>query len=165
MPRVWQYRKLYKYYPLYYCFVVKMEMEKIAHWAYIAFVAIAIIMGLTIGYMAWDKRSIDPSTAKLGDGWQNTDVSNYNGWVTLIMLILGVIIGLTSITKKEVTPFLIITIALIVASLTNVWAPLGNIHQLLYYWATAILNYIVAFAAPAAVIIAIRALLPMAKEK
>ena len=139
----------------------KMEMEQIARWAYIAFVAIAIVMGLAIGYMAWDKRA----GVYLGDGWTDSDVSDYNGWVTLIMLILGVIIGLTSITEKEVTPFLIVTIALIVSSVANVWSPLGNIHELLYYWATAILNYIVAFAAPAAVIIAIRALLPMAKEK
>jgi len=139
----------------------KMEMEQIARWAYIAFVVIAIVMGLAIGYMAWDKRA----GMYLGDGWNNSDVGDYNGWVTLIMLILGVIIGLTSITEKEVTPFLIITIALIVASIANVWSPLSNIHELLYYWATAILNYIVAFAAPAAVIIAIRALLPIAKEK
>ena len=126
-----------------------MEMEQIARWAYIAFVAIAIIMGLAVGYMAYSGES----------------VVDINGWVTLIMLILGVIIGLTSITEKEVTPFLIVTIALIVATSANVWQPLSNIHELLYYWAHYILNYIVAFAAPAAVIIAIRALLPMAKEK
>jgi hypothetical protein len=132
-----------------------MEMEKIARWAYIAFVVIAIIMGLAIGYMAY--------SANLH--WLDPSVSDANGWVTLILLILGIIIGITSITAKEVTPFLIATIALIVASVANVWAPLSNIHELLYYWATAILNYIVAFAAPAAVVIAIRALLPMAKEK
>jgi len=126
-----------------------MEMEKIAHWAYIAFVVIAIIMGLVVGYMRYDGQSI----------------SDINGWITLIMLVLGVIIGLTSITEKEVTPFLIVTIALIVASSANVWEPLSTIHDLLYYWALYILNYIVAFAAPAAVITAIRALLPMAKEK
>ena len=124
-------------------------MEQIARWAYIAFVAIAIIMGLAVGYMAYSGES----------------VVDINGWVTLIMLILGIIIGLTSITEKEVTPFLIATIALIVATVANVWAPLSNIHELLYYWATAILRYIVAFAAPAAVIIALKSLLPMAKEK
>ena len=132
-----------------------MEMEQIARWAYITFVVIAIIMGLAVGYMAY--------SADLH--WADSGVADSNGWVTLIMLILGVIIGLTSITEKEVTPFLIVTIALIVATSANVWQPLSNIHELLYYWAHYILNYIVAFAAPAAVIIAIRALLPMAKEK
>ena len=126
-----------------------MEMEQIARWAYIAFVAIAIVMGLAVGYMAYSGES----------------VVDINGWVTLIMLILGIIIGLTSITAKEVTPFLIATIALIVATSANVWQPLTNIHELLYNWAYYILNYVVAFAAPAAVIIAVKSVLPMAKEK
>jgi len=138
-----------------------MEMEEIARWAFIAFVAIAIVMGLAIGYMAYDKRmGIYP-----GDGWEDSDVGNYNGYVMIIMLILGIVIGITSITAKEVTPFLIATIALIVASVANVWSPLANVHELLYYWATGILNYIVAFAAPAAVIISVKAVFAMAKEK
>jgi len=132
-----------------------MEIGKIAHWAYVLFVVIAIVMGLAVGYMAYD--------ADLH--WADSSVSDTNGWVTLIMLVLGIVIGLTSIAEKEVTPFLIATIALIVATAANVWAPLSNIHELLYYWATAILNYIVAFAAPAAVIIAIKSVLPMTKGK
>ena len=126
-----------------------MEMEQIARWAYILFVAVAVLMGLVVGYMAYSGES----------------VVDINGWVTLIMLILGIIIGLTSITEKEVTPFLIATIALIVATSANVWQPLSNIHELLYNWAYYILNYVVAFAAPAAVIIAVKSVLPMAKEK
>jgi len=126
-----------------------MEMEELAKWAYILFIAIAIVMGLAVGYMAYNA---DPN------------VTNINGWVTLVMLILGIIIGVTSITAKEVTPFLIATIALIVATSANVWYPLSNIHGLLYNWATYILNYVVAFAAPAAVIISIKAVLTMAKE-
>lgn len=132
-----------------------MNMEEIARWAFIAFIVIAVIAGLAIGYMAY---SADYH-------WADESVGNANGWVILIMLILGLIIGITSITAKEVTPFLIATIALVVASAANVWAPLGNIHELLYYWATAILDYIVAFAAPAAVIISIKSVFAIAKEK
>jgi hypothetical protein len=130
-------------------------MEEVARWAFIAFIVIAIVAGLAIGYMAWD--------AQLH--WTDSNVADANGWVILIMLILGIIIGITSITAKEVTPFLIATIALLVASAANVWGPLTNVHELLYYWATAILNFIVAFAAPAAVIISIKSVLAMAKEK
>jgi uncharacterized membrane protein len=129
-----------------------MEMEAISRWAYLLFVIIAVVMGLVVGYMAWSEGS-----------W--ADVAGVNGWVLLIMLILGIIIGLTSITTKEVTPFLIATIALIVAASANVWSPLSQIHALLDFWATGILNYIVAFAAPAAVIIAVKQVLTMAKEK
>ncbi|MDH5634542.1 MAG: hypothetical protein OEY30_01810 [Candidatus Bathyarchaeota archaeon] len=133
-----------------------MNMEEIARWAFIGFIVIAVIAGLAIGYMAY---SADPYH------WADESVRSANGWVILIMLILGIIIGITSITAKEVTPFLIATIALVVASAADVWAPLGNIHELLYYWATAILDYIVAFAAPAAVIISIKSVFAIAKEK
>jgi DMSO reductase anchor subunit len=127
-----------------------MEMEEIARWSFIAFVVIAVLMGLAVGYMAWDGQ----------------DVSTTDGYVLLIMLILGIVVGIAgSVTTKEITPFLIATIALIVASSTNVWSPLQNVHELLSSWATYILAYIVAFAAPAAVIIAIKQVFAMAKEK
>jgi hypothetical protein len=134
-----------------------MNMEGIARWAFIGFVVIAVIAGLAIGYMAYSAE----------DHWADDDVRSTNGWVILIMLILGIIIGITSITTKEVTPFLIATIALVVASAADVWSGFNNIEalQLLYYWATAILDYIVAFAAPAAVIIAVKSVFAMAKEK
>ncbi|MEM2972400.1 MAG: hypothetical protein QW270_08300 [Candidatus Bathyarchaeia archaeon] len=130
-----------------------MEIEKITRYVYIVFVVIAVVMGLVVGYMAYNS------------GWNDPNVKDINGWVTLLMLILGIITGLTSITEKEVTPFLMATIALLVAAATDVWSPLGNIHDLLYCWATAILNYIVAFAAPAAVITAVKSMLPIVKEK
>lgn len=125
-------------------------MEKITRYIYLAFVVIAIVMGLVVGYMDYTN---DPNFGSI------------NGWITLILLIFGIIAGLTSVTEKEVTPFLISTIALLVAAVTDVWHPLTNIHELLYCWAKTILNYIVAFAAPAAVITAIRSMLPIVKEK
>ncbi len=126
-----------------------MEMQEIAKWAYILFLVIAIVAGLGVGFMAY-----------------NADVNydNTHGWITLVMLILGIIIGITSITAKEVTPFLIATIALLVAAASDVWSPLENIHELLYQWAKHILIYIVAFAAPAAVIISVKSVLAMAKD-
>jgi hypothetical protein len=133
-----------------------MEMEEISRWAYLLFVIIAVVMGLVVGYMAW---SAEPA------GWGDPGVADVNGWVLVVMLILGVIIGLTSITTKEVTPFLIATIALVVAASANVWDPLSKIHGLFAFWATGILSYIVAFAAPAAVIIGVKAVLTIAKEK
>ncbi|MDH5447415.1 MAG: hypothetical protein OEY24_01040 [Candidatus Bathyarchaeota archaeon] len=136
-----------------------MEMEEIAKWAYIIFLVIAIVAGLAIGYMAF--------AAHETGGFSDPDVENTNGYVILIMLILGIIIGLTSITTKEVTPFLIATIALMVAGAGGVWDPLLKIEalQVVYYIAAAITSYIAAFAAPAAVIIAVKAVLAMAKEK
>jgi len=138
-----------------------MSLERIAQYAFLGFVIISIIAGLAVGYMAYDARL----------HWNDPSVRDANGWVTLLMLILGIIVGLVSITSKEVTPFLISAIALMVTRVGlgtasgDVWKPLERIHELLYYWATAILNYIVAFAAPAAVLIAIRQVYTLARKK
>lgn len=133
-----------------------MEMEKVARWAFVAVVVIAIVMGLVVGYMA------NIATLNLYD----SNVTNANAYITLVLVILGIVVGFISLTTKEVTPFLVVAIALIVAGLSNIWLLLKNgTLDLLYYWATEILTYIVAFAAPAAVIIAVRSLLAMEKAK
>ena len=130
-----------------------------ARWAFTAFVIIAIVMGLVVGIMA---NSVGNEITWRSD----SNVKNANTYVTLILLILGIVVGLISITAKEVTPFLIAAIALIVASLSNVWSPLQNgTLDLLYYWATEILSFIVAFTAPAAVIIAIKSVFAMERTK
>jgi peptidoglycan/LPS O-acetylase OafA/YrhL len=132
-----------------------MTLEEIAKYAFMAFAAIAIVAGLAVGYMAYDAGS-----------WADSSVADINGYVMLIMLILGIIVGVVSVTSKEVTPFLIAAIALIVTGTgISVWSPLSKVHELLYYWATAILTYFVAFAAPAAVIIAGKSIWAIAKEK
>ena len=134
-----------------------MEYEEIAKYAFMAFAAIALIAGLAVGYMAYDKHPY---------GFADPDVADIHGYIMLTMMILGIIVGLVSITTKEVTPFLIAAIALIVTGVsTNVWSPLSKVHELLYYWATAILTYFVAFAAPAAVIIAAKSIWAITKEK
>ncbi|MCW3985008.1 MAG: hypothetical protein NWE91_01135 [Candidatus Bathyarchaeota archaeon] len=135
-----------------------METDEIARYAYIAFLVIAIVAGLAVGFMAFGVHA--------DGGFDETGVADTNGYVILIMLILGIIIGLTSITMKEVTPFLIATIALMVAATGGVWSPLLKIEvlQVFYYIATAVTTYIAAFAAPAAVIIAIKAVLAMTKD-
>jgi hypothetical protein len=127
-----------------------MNMEMIAGWSFVAFVFIAILAGLTAGYMEYTS---------------DVNYGNFKAYVTLTMLILGVVVGLVSITGKEAMPFLIATIALIVATSSNVWAPLGTIHELLYYWATDITRFIVAFAAPAAVLNSVKAVLVLTKDK
>ena len=133
-----------------------ISYEEMAKYAFMAFAAIALIAGLAVGYMAYDA----------GTWTADKTVADINGYVMLVMLILGIIVGLISITAKEVTPFLIAAIALMVTGVgLNVWSPISKVHELLYYWATGILNYFVAFAAPAAVIIAMKSIWAIAKEK
>ena len=132
-------------------------MEKIARWTFVAVVIIAIVMGIVVGSMA------DVTTAHIYD----SRVIDANAYVTLILLILGIVVGFISVTSKEVTPFLVAAIALVVVGTSTVWSPLSMKSQLnlLYYWATYIVSFIAAFAAPAAVIIAIRSLLTLEKAQ
>lgn len=135
-----------------------MEMEEIARWIYIGFIVIAIIAGLALGYQA----------ATATGHFADATFQEYNGWVTLLMFIFGIIIALAgSITTKEIGPFLIATIALLVVGVGDVWSPLLQVEVLsgAYYVATVITRYIAALAAPIAVIIAIRQIHAMAKEK
>lgn len=140
----------------------EFRMEKIAQYAFMAFVIIAIVAGLAIGAWAY---SVEPTYNSYNPFGVSVDVANANMYVLLIMLILGIIVGLISITTKEVQPFLMATIALIAASLAHVWDPLVKISAILPYWATGILNYVVAFVAPAAVILAIKAVFALARKK
>jgi hypothetical protein len=135
------------------------NMEKIAQYAFMAFVVIAIIAGLAFGAWAYSINNNYPN------GFYDSTWSSWNSWILLIMLILGIIVGLVSITTTEVAPFLTAAIALIVASLTNIWDPLEKIHALLPYWVVSILTFIVAFVAPAAVILAIKGVYALARKK
>jgi hypothetical protein len=139
-----------------------MEIQEIARWAYIIFIVVAVLAGLILGYSAYASYVLTPTDPPAN--WAEKIKTN-DGYVLFAMLILGIVVGLTSITRKEVTPFLISTIALLVASAANVWAGVWYLHPLLFFWASAILSYIVAFAAPAAVLISIKSVLVMAKEK
>lgn len=132
-----------------------MNTDRIARWAFIAFVIIAIVMGLVVGTM-------------VNSG--NSNSATADEYVTLVLLILGVIFGLVTLPVKEVQPFLIATIALVVAGLsagTGVWSPLSRIQSisLLSDWATGILKYLLVFAVPAAVIVALKAMYNMEKAK
>jgi hypothetical protein len=137
-----------------------VSYEEIAKYAFMAFAIISIVAGLAVGYMAWDSNANYPK----GFTEPSDAVADANGTIMLIMLILGAIVGLISVTAKEVTPFLIAAIALLVID-KDIFAPLARLHDLLAYWSWGIVSYIIAFAAPAAIIIAIKSVWAIAKEK
>ena len=119
-----------------------MAKTKIGEWAFIAFVIIAILAGLVAG---------------IGGGAAL-------GWVTLLMVILGIIVGFTTISTKETSAFLTAAIALLVANaggvflvIDQVLAPVGTIIN-------AIVSNIAAFVAPAAIILALKAIVGLAKK-
>ena len=77
--------------------------------------------------------------------------------VTWILIILGLVIGLLNITAKETTEFLVAVIALLIVGSAGAIPVLGGIIL-------AILANIVALSAPAALIVALKAIYSLAAE-
>ena len=77
-----------------------------------------------------------------------------NTAVVVILIILGLIIGFVNVTAKETSLFLLATIALVVVG--QVFGPLSVLSIGKYL--DQILSYVATLMAPAAVIVAIKAL-------
>ena len=99
----------------------------LGNWSFIIGIALAVVMGL-----------FSSSTP------------------TNLLLILGTIVGLLNVTEKEIIPFLVATVALMVSGLVSPSLPmmLGSI-----------LNNIVVFVVPAAVIASVKAIYALASTK
>jgi len=126
------------------------QMEKAGEYAFITFVVIAIIAGLVVGAVP-DYRP--PANNEI------------DGWVTFILVILGIIVGVTTITEKEAQPFLIAAIALAIANAAEPFAALNKVLDPLGYIADYIIKYIAVFVIPAAVILAIKAVYTLARTR
>jgi|YelNatPaOPRAMG01_1025707.scaffolds.fasta_scaffold347880_1 hypothetical protein len=116
-----------------------MNKEKIGEYAFLISVVIAVLAGIAAPWAA-------------------------SSWVSVLLVILGIVVGLLNISEKETTPFLIASIALVVASsaaflaLDKVISPIGTIID-------SIVNNLAIFVAPAAVIVAVKAVVALASTK
>lgn len=84
----------------------------------------------------------------------------------LVLVVLGIIVGLLNITAKEMTEFLVAAIALIV--MASVSGALVVIDQYVVGLGTlfqSILSYIAIFVSPAALIVAIKAIVELAEKE
>jgi cell division protein FtsW (lipid II flippase) len=86
-----------------------------------------------------------------------------NGPVILILVILGVIVGILNITGKEIIPYLIAAIALIIVGNLDAFEPLNQVWGGLGDGINDIVGLMATFSAPAAVIQAIRAGVALAR--
>lgn len=77
--------------------------------------------------------------------------------VTWILVILGLVVGLLNISAKETTEFLVAVVALLIVGSAGAIPALGGI-------VLAILANIVALSAPAALIVALKAIYALAAE-
>ena len=117
-------------------------MTKVGAYAFIVVLIVAVVAGLAV-----------------------SQLTNQQAWVSLALAILGIVVGLTMITEKEVTAFLIVAVALIVtngvgafATLDTIWGGLGTAIQ-------QVVTNIATFVAPAAVILSVKSIYALARKK
>ncbi|MFQ5474774.1 MAG: hypothetical protein ACE5DM_02960 [Candidatus Nanoarchaeia archaeon] len=82
-----------------------------------------------------------------------------NPWVVLALVVLGLIVGIMNVTAKETTEFLVAAIALIAAGSANL-----AIIPVVGPWLTSVLAYITVFVAPAAIVVALKAVKTLAER-
>lgn len=124
-----------------------MASQAIGSYAFLVGVALAIVLGI-VGVLM-------PSV-----------VAGFSGVLTLILVILGLIVGLMNIHDKHISEFLIAAIAI-----TMVGATAGGLIALDMYVAplgsvlAAVVQGIVALAAPAALVVGLKQVWALAKEQ
>ncbi|MEM2916475.1 MAG: hypothetical protein QXT19_03915 [Candidatus Woesearchaeota archaeon] len=110
-------------------------MEKIGTWAFLIGVVIAVVAGLIPAFS-------QPPLA---------------GQVAWVLVILGLVVGFLNIRAKEAQEFLVACIAILVVAGMGGLPPLGRTLG-------AILTNLIAFVAPAALLVALRAVWALAEE-
>jgi len=119
-------------------------MRKVGHYSFLVGLLLALVLALF-------------STAL------NSDVTSI---MMLGLVILGVLVGFLNITAKEVTEFLVAAIALIVmASISQSLVVIDMYITGLGTLMQSTLSFIAVFVAPAALIVAIKAIIKLAEEE
>ncbi len=110
--------------------------SKLGEWAFIIGVVIAIVVSLF----------------KVND--------TIAGWLALLLVVLGLIVGLLNVTEKETTPFLVASAALLITGTAG--GSLAIIPLIGPYLQNIVQN-IAVFVAPAAIVVALKAIQSLAK--
>ena len=116
---------------------IKMKMEKVGELAFLAVVVIAVLAGL---------------------------LSATSAWVTVLLVVLGLVVGLLNVSEKETTPFLIASIALIAAG-TATFSTIDTVITGFGSVIDNVLNNIATFVVPAAVLVSLKAVYALASRK
>ncbi len=86
------------------------------------------------------------------------------GWISALLVVLGIVVGLLNVTEKESQPFLLAVIALLVAG-TASFAALNTVVANMGTFLDSIVKNIQVLVAPAAVILAVKATWAIASGK
>ncbi len=116
--------------------VLNMD-KKMGEWAFIIGVLIAVLLGVL--------------------------PSGFEGTLTLVLVVLGLIVGFLNVTERETTPFLIAAAVLLITGTTGTSLALIPPMVLGTFLQNAVKN-IAVFVAPAAIVVAIKAIQSLAKD-
>lgn len=116
--------------------------EKLGEYAFLACIVIAIVAGLATSFADFSA-----------------------GWVALALVVLGVIVGLTTVTEEEAAPFLVAAIAFSVASSGGWFLVINDAVAKLGTVINSIVFNIASFVAPAAIILATKTVYELARKK
>jgi hypothetical protein len=114
-----------------------MNLAKLGEMAFLVLIVIAILAGLASAVAVFDAT-----------------------WIAIILVILGLIVGILNISEKETSSFLIAAIALLVAGASS-FSILGGVGEAV----AKILGFIAIAVAPAAVIVALKAVYALGRTK
>lgn len=116
-----------------------MVDQRVGGWAFILGVVIAIIAGLVAGYL---------------------DVVSA-GYIALVLVILGLIVGFLNLNDKEMQPFLIATLALMLLQVTA-----GGLNMIPYIgiYLVSMVSNIAVFVMPAALVVSLKAVYRVASR-
>jgi hypothetical protein len=118
------------------------EFEKLGKYVFMVCIMIAVVAGAASIF-------VDFSSA----------------WVALTLVVLGVFLGFTTITEKEVTPFLLAAIALTVASSGGWFLVINDAVAKLGTFINSTMYNMASFVAPAAIILATKMIYQLANKK
>ena len=126
-----------------------MASQKIGSYAFLLGVIIALIAGI-----------VAAADAIMGSAM----LAGSAGWIALVLVILGLIVGFLNIKDKHITDFLIATIAVAMIGLVAL-NPATIAVDPIVILINAIVGNIVTLVAPAALIVGLKQILSLAKEQ
>ena len=90
--------------------------------------------------------------------------SETKGTLTLVLVVLGLVVGFLNVTEKETTPFLVAAAALMLTATSVSTLQSINLGVNLGMYLAGIVSQVAVFVAPAAVIVALKAINSLAKD-
>lgn len=125
---------------------VCMANEKAGEYAFLVGVVVAVLAAV-----AWWAGALAAGSSTLG-------------WISALLVVLGIVVGLLNITEKESQPFLLAAVALLVAG-TASFAALNTVVANIGTFLDQVVHNLAVLVAPAAVISAVKATWAMASGK